>query len=389
MAPSGNAARRNRRSLIGAIAKKWISGLKAAFGRTIRLGFIPLLAALTAACIQTPAPTALPPSPFSPMPEAHSNNATAVLIRDQGPVFYSFMGLKSGKSHSDISTAAFTYDLTTDQWQRINPVPVPEGRLASVAVPLNGAIYLFGGYRVLADGHEISTPHVFRYEPETGTYHRLADIPKPVDDSVAFGYADRYIYLVSGWHMDGNVANVQVFDSVEGVWFNATEFPGIPVFGHAGGIASDRFLIIDGVAVLGEQDGKRQFGLVKQAWVGHINPDDPSDIQWQKAPDHGGAPLYRAAATGSEDRGMVLFAGGSATAYNYNGIGYDGTPAAPSARVFGYDPFNELWMGFADKPIPSMDHRALLPANGVFWTIGGMIAGQTVSPLVDRIDAIE
>jgi hypothetical protein len=86
---------------------------------------------------------------------------------------------------------------------------------------------------------------------------------------------------------------------------------------------------------------------------------------------------------------MVLFAGGSATAYNYNGIGYDGTPAAPSARVFGYDPFNELWMGFADKPIPSMDHRALLPANGVFWTIGGMIAGQTVSPLVDRIDAIE
>ncbi|GER01980.1 hypothetical protein JCM17845_26030 [Iodidimonas gelatinilytica] len=84
-----------------------------------------------------------------------------------------------------------------------------------------------------------------------------------------------------------------------------------------------------------------------------------------------------------------MFAGGSKTAYNYNGIGYDGTPAQPSARVFGYDPFNDLWMRFADKPVPSMDHRALLPANGAFWTIGGMTKDQQVSPLVDRIDAKE
>nr|WP_150001290.1 galactose oxidase [Iodidimonas gelatinilytica] len=355
----------------------------------LRMTALGALMALSAACSQTPPQSMPPQSPYAPMPQAHSNNAAASLDHQGKPVLYSFMGLKAGKRFEDLSTAAFAYDVTADRWTRLAPVPVPEGRLASVAVALDGAIYLFGGYTVAADGYEISTPHTFRYEPETNTYHRLADIPKPVDDSIALAYKDRYIYLVSGWHMDGNVSTVQVFDTKEGVWFNATDFPGVPVFGHAGGLVADYMLVIDGVAVLGKDQGKRRFGLVEQAWLGRINPDDPSDIEWHQIASHGGGPLYRAAGTGSDERGLILFAGGSKTAYNYNGIGYDGTPAQPSARVFGYDPFNDLWMRFADKPVPSMDHRALLPANGAFWTIGGMTKDQQVSPLVDRIDAKE
>ena len=77
----------------------------------------------------------------------------------------------------------------------------------------------------------------------------------PVDDTVALVYQNRYIYLVSGWHgsgiskSTGNVNLVQVFDSQQGRWFNATPFPGAPVFGHAGGIVDDQFLIVDGVKV--------------------------------------------------------------------------------------------------------------------------------------------
>lgn len=328
-------------------------------------------------------------SPYASMPEAHSNNATASLVRNGQSYLYSFMGLKAGKTYADVSTAAFEYDLDADQWRRLNPVPVPEGRLASSAVSLLGSIYIFGGYTVDANGHEVSTPDVYRYDPADNTYIRLADIPKPVDDSVVFAYAERYIYLVSGWHMDGNVANVQVFDTKEDVWFNATDFPGVPVFGHAGGIVGDSIVIIDGVAVLGTDQGKRRYGLVSQAFLGKINPDDPSDINWISIDNHGGEPLYRSAGTGSTERGLVLFAGGSTTAYNYNGTGYDGTPARPSARVFGYDVDNDLWMGFEDKALPSMDHRALLPAAGAFWTIGGMTNEQKVMGYPDRITAVE
>ncbi len=323
------------------------------------------------------------------MPEAHSNNAVAALEIDGRAYLYSFMGLKAGKTRADISTAAFAYDVAGDRWRRLDPVPVPEGRLASAAAAVGGAVYLFGGYSVAADGHETSTPHVFRYDPESGHYRRLADIPKPVDDSVALAYADRYVYLVSGWHQDGNVADVQVFDTEEGVWFNASAFPGVPVFGHAGGILGKQMLVIDGVAVLGREDGKRRFGIVRQAWLGTINPDDPSDIAWRRIDDHAGPGLYRAAGGGAPDFGLVVFAGGSTRAYNYSGIGYDGRPAEPSARVFGYDPENDIWLRFADKAIPSMDHRGLVAAAGALWTIGGMGAEQRVIPYLDRIVPID
>ena len=38
-------------------------------------------------------------------------------------------------------------------------------------------------------------------------------MPVPVDDSVALSYKERYIYLISGWHNDGNVNLVQVYDT--------------------------------------------------------------------------------------------------------------------------------------------------------------------------------
>jgi len=351
-------------------------------------GALPLLlAALIAACApRAPEVT----TPWAPMPEPHANNAVAAVERDGRTLFYSFMGLKAGKTHEDISTAAFEYDVAADRWRRINPVPAPEGRLASVAVALGGRIYLFGGYTVAADGSEVSTPDVWRYDPETGRYARLSNIPKPVDDSVALAYADRYIYLVSGWHMDGNVSNVQVYDTKDDIWFNATDFPGSPVFGHAGGIVGDRMVVIDGVAVLGhEPDGGRKFGVVRQTWVGEINPDDPSLVDWREAEPHGGPPVYRAAATGVADMGVVLFAGGAHRAYNFTGIGYDGEPAEPQTRIFGYDPFNDVWMGFADKSAPSMDHRGLLAGDGAFWTVGGLTLGQRVTGIVDRFEVRE
>lgn len=48
-------------------------------------------------------------------------------------------------------------------------------------------------------------------------------MPVPVDDSVSLTYQDRYIYLVSGWHKDDNVLNVQMYDSQTDIWVPATD----------------------------------------------------------------------------------------------------------------------------------------------------------------------
>jgi hypothetical protein len=312
------------------------------------------------------------------LPVPHSNNAVARLTMDGRVNFFSFMGLRSGKTHADISKQAFAYDLKARRWRSLPDVPVSQGRLASTAVGVNGLVYLFGGYTVAADGAEVSTPEVLAFDPGTQTYIRRAPMPVPVDDSVALPFNDRYIYLVSGWHDKGNVALVQVYDTVDNRWFRATDWPGQPVFGHAGGIVGNRMVVADGVTANTGEDGKRRFKLTGDAWVGEINPGRPGEIAWKRLPSHPGAPLYRMAATGASHRNQVVFAGGSETAYNYNGQGYDGTPASPSARTFAFDLRRDQWVDLGAKPVPSMDHRGLLEANGTFYTVGGMGEGRQV-----------
>lgn len=319
------------------------------------------------------------------LPAAVSNNAVALVERRDRAIVYSFNGLVDGKTWEDVTSAAFACDIELGACREIGGPPVREGRLASAATTLGGKVYLLGGYSVAEDGTEVSTPEVFAYDPNTEVYARRADMPVPVDDSVAFAYAERYIYLVSGWHDDGNVSLVQVFDTEENRWFRATDYPGAPVFGHAGGAVGGRFVVADGVAVVGEEGGKRKFGAVDEAWFGEIDADDPAKIAWRRLPPHPGGPLYRMAAAGDEAHGRILFYGGGDNPYNYDGVGYDGAPSKPSARLFAYDLEDDAWAVIGDSDQPSMDHRGLMISGGVYYVAGGMGADLA---LVDAVTAL-
>lgn len=350
----------------------------------IGLGILGLLAGLTLAFRAERGEDMPEDGTLGHLPAPVSNNAVALTDGPDGAMIYSFLGLGAGKTHTDITRAAYAVNLATGDSRTLPPVPVPQGTLAATAITVNGLIYVIGGYTVAPDGAEISTPHVHVFDPATATYERRADMPLPVDDTVAGVYRDRYIYLVSGWHDTGNVADVQVYDTQEDRWFAATEYPGAPVFGHAGGLVDGCLVIADGVAVLGEQDGRRQFGLVDEAWLGCIDPDDPARIDWQEIEPHPGPPLYRIAAMGDAARGKVIFAGGSTNAYNYNGMGYDGNPSLPSDAVFAYDVRAREWITYPDKPVPTMDHRGLIRWGNLYVIAGGMVTGQQVT---DRVTA--
>ena len=93
------------------------------------------------------------------------------------------------------------------------------------------------------------------------------------------------------------------------------------------------------------------------------------------------------AAMGVSSRNLVLFAGGSDNAYNYNGIGYNNIPSTPSAHVWGYDITAEKYIVFDDKPKATMDHRALIElGDGRFATLGGMGNRQVVLEGLDTFD---
>lgn len=313
------------------------------------------------------------------LPVPMSNNAVALAEGPDGPTLFSFNGLKSGKSWQDTSNSAFACTISIKICEEIAPVPVSAGRLASSAVTVADKIYLFGGYTVAENGDEVSTPEVFAFDPKTKDYKRLADMPTPVDDMVVLPYRGRYIYLVSGWHDEGNVGLVQLYDTQFDTWSIATEFPGKPVFGHAGGLANNSMIITDGIAVAGLVNGRRKFAAAPFAWRGDIDPGDPGRITWRAVEAHPGGPRYRMAAMGDNDRGLILFAGGGDNPYNYDGIGYDTVPAKPTDRVFGYDLKADQWTELGKLAEPSMDHRGLVKSGDDHYIVGGMDGDQAVT----------
>ncbi len=307
------------------------------------------------------------------LPIPHANNAVAqVSVKGKTHIF-SFAGLTKGKTWQDTSKQAFMYVEGEKAWRKLPDLPVKLGRLAASAQGVRAKVYIFGGYTVAKDGSEKSTPEVFRFDPKTMKYKRMKDMPTPVDDMVTFTYKNRFIYLVSGWHDDGNVNLVQIYDTKKNEWKRGTDYPGTPVFGHAGGIVGNKFVIADGVAVVGKTDnGRRKFDTVNEGWMGTIDPNDHTKITYRRLPQLPGRGHYRMAGAGDSERNQVIFVGGTPTAYNYNGIGYDGTPAVAKKHIFLWDFTKDRWIALQDKPVASMDHRGMVKVNGNWHTISGL-----------------
>lgn len=319
------------------------------------------------------------------LPEPVTNNAVAVATVDGHQQIFSFSGLASGKSWRDIHAKAFSVDLYSGHRKTLAPLPNALGRLASIAVTVNNRIYVIGGYTVASDHSEVSTAEIVEYLPKQDSYRLITKMPIPVDDTVALVYQQRYIYLISGWHDTDNIDAVQVYDVKKDHWFEASAFPGAPVFGHAGGIVGNQFLIADGVKVEKVVDGKNQYVPSNENWLAEINKNDPAIIHWEKIPHHPYMPLYRMAAAGVKAKNRIVFAGGSDNPYNFDGIGYNKIPSEASNKVFSFNLVNNRWETHQNLALPSMDHRGLLLADGALYMIGGMGAKQQV---IDRIQKI-
>jgi len=329
-------------------------------------------ALLAAAQLASCAPVFTPRADAGRLPSPVTNNAVAYVPGGaNGGTLYSFLGLGAGKTHADIVRSAFACGERSLTCRQVPDVPVDEGRLASSAATVAGKVYIFGGYTVAADGAERSTPEVFRFNPETERYERMADMPTPVDDATAIALFDRYIYVVSGWHDAANVSLVQVYDVAENRWFRATAYPGPPVFGHAGGGGASTLMVAGGVKLEVGANGRRTFRASAEVWRGGVDDqDEPQTIVWRRVAPPPLGPFYRMAASqGGGDH--VIFAGGGDNPYNYNGVGYDGAPAHPSGRAFSYSITEDAWTDLGAIPA-SMDHRGLLVGGQGYYILGGM-----------------
>lgn len=320
-----------------------------------------------------------------PLPAAVTNNAV-VSVQAQGREFViSFAGLGEGKTYEDAHARTFVLDSGDMQWREAAPIPGEVGRLAATAIAVGERAFVFGGYTVAEDGSEVSMHWVHAFDPLSGEFEERQAMPVPVDDAVAVSYASRYIYLVSGWHDFGNVNLVQRYDVESDSWAQATPTPGSAVFGHAGGIVGDTIVYCDGVAVAPHADRRRDFVATNECFAGTIDEEEGRRIDWRKLRPHPGEPRYRMAATGSDERGAVMFVGGSDNPYNYNGMGYDGNASSPSSGALMFSPESNSWQEVDVDGPATMDHRGLVSFQGGWLIVGGMLDGQQVTDDVTRI----
>lgn len=312
------------------------------------------------------------------LPRPLANTAVAATTVYGQPRVYAMMGLSAPKTWASVVRDTWMLDPEGGGWTARRPVPSPTGRLAATAQVIDRRIYLVGGYTVAANGSERSTPSVDVYDPLRSVWDSAPAMPTPVDDTVSAVWRDRYLVVVSGWHQTDNVTDVQIFDTKTDRWLAATPVIGPAVFGHAGGIVDDTLVYCDGVAV--DPDRKPKFAIAPGCYRGELDRRAPTQIAWRKIASPPIAARYRAAAGRWGRTSLIVFAGGSSRAYNYDGIGYDGTPAEPTAEVFAYDVHADRWTQLPSLPQPRMDFRGLASAADGLWLIGGLGPGQDVRP---------
>lgn len=311
------------------------------------------------------------------LPFRTANNAVCEAIVNGEEFVYSFGGIDATKLYSGIHQRSFKYAVATNAWSEIAPLPDTLGKIAKGASFVNGKIYILGGYHVLSNGNEVSSNRVHIYNPSTDSYEADGTpIPLAIDDHVQAVYKDSLIFVVTGWSNTANRPEVQIYDTYLDQWQAGTSVPNdnfFKAFGASGTIIGDTLYYHGGVS--------GSFSFVARTYVrkGFINPNDPTDILWEQLDDAPGEAGYRSACSSAGN--TVFWVGGAPTAYNFNGIAYNGSGGVnPSARILHFTLHNYQYADEVSEPYGVMDLRGIAKLSNNRWIIcGGMDTNQVVS----------
>lgn len=307
-------------------------------------------------------------------PEAVTNNAVAGASINNIDYIYSFGGLDSTKLFSGIHKRSYLYNITQNKWLRLPDLPDSLPKIASAANRVKDTIYILGGYHVFANGHEVSSDKVHRFNIKTNTF--LPDgkpIPIAIDDQVQAVWRDSLIFVVTGWSQKENIPNVQIYNPTTNTWQQGNSTPNsynFKAFGAQGVFLKDTLFYFGGAAM-----GKNypvQHRLVK----GFVNPKNPTEITWIKTSLNASFNSYRLTATLVKK--TPHFIGGSTTTYNYNGVAYNKTGGVNPHKTDFYYANNKIYNNI--NSLLTMDLRGLASVNdSVKYIFGGMEKGQKVS----------
>lgn len=201
-----------------------------------------------------------------------------------------------------------------EPWTDVANYPTPI--MDNAAAAGGGKIYSVGG----TDGVD-SLASGFRFDPATGSWSPIADLPAARQRPVAAFVSDR-LYVLGGWGADGDtVRDVAIYNPVTDTWSAGATAP--VAFAAAGGaVLAGKIYLVGGcgTASCGAQD---------------VLVYDPAANSWSQAADY---PLTSSWLACGGILGKVYCAGGT-------------NDDVSTKQVYSYNPASNAWTRVADLPI--------------------------------------
>ncbi|MGB0369138.1 MAG: T9SS type A sorting domain-containing protein [Flavobacteriales bacterium] len=321
-------------------------------------------------------------SEVSNLPEPVANNAVCEGFSPAGEYIYSFAGIDTTLAYSGIHLKSWRVNAQTLQVDVLPDLPDTLGKVAAGASRVGNIIYIIGGYHVFANGNEVSSNKVHRFDVSQNQF--IADgapIPVPIDDHVQAVYRDSLIFVVTGWSNTGNVADVQIYNTYTNSWQAGTSTPNTAkykCFGASGEILGDTLYYFGGAA-------GGAFAAQTELRKGYINPTDPTTITWSESELEPVITGYRAAACKTNE--VLHWLGGSNVTYNFDAIAYNGSGLVePANQTVFYHPNSGLW-GSEDAINLPMDLRGVGNISATRkYLIGGIGPSGNVLKGVIKLD---
>ena len=304
-------------------------------------------------------------------------NGTGVSYNDGTDDYLFVMG---GNTPSATATECYKYNITTDTWTQI--APLPSGRLIHAAAAVGDYIYVIGGSDLTN-----YTNTTYKYDIAGNTWTLLpAVVPTTIGWCRAVSYMDRYIYVAGGYDGVANyLNNVYLFDALTETYSNASSMP-LAVFGGGFGITGNTLVYAAGAY---------ESGISNTVMVGTIDGGNPASISWATMKNT--YPGIGKPVTGSYGASLVaeMVSQPTGTAHNYpmdavvwpagaiyrthaHTWGDDaiimagGTPtsnyvAADPGPCYVYKPGTDTWTAQENVPVPIAAHQSGTVHTGNTW----------------------
>jgi N-acetylneuraminic acid mutarotase len=295
-----------------------------------------------------------------------------------------------GNTLSGLSTEGYKYNVNTDTWTTI--APLPEGRLVFATAVVGDYLYVIGGYNTGG----ISQSTVYRYDIVGDSWTIVASLPGILGWGKAAVYNNR-IYVAGGYNDVTVQSTVYVYNVATDTWSTATSMPAAR-FGGAFSATGNKLVYVGGA------DLSLTYNTV---FVGTIDGTDPNIISWttmmnpypgtnkittsegllnftasaisKKNPDefpdavpYPPGTMYRFDAAPWGDSELIV-AGGSPTA--------SWIPANPNP-CYSYNPTTDTWTQKENVPIPILGAALGSVNTGSVWKLV-VATGYTGSVVTD------